>query len=75
MIHKVILIAKKASIAIMNVYNSSDFEIDIKSDESPVTKADLIANKIIIDGLSEISDYPILTEESPVKYEVRKKLE
>lgn len=66
------MIAKKASIEIMNIYSSKDFEIDIKSDTSPVTKADLIANEIIIDGLKAISDYPILTEESPIEYKIRK---
>ena len=71
MIQKVISVAKKASIEIMNIYNSNDYEIDVKTDDSPVTKADLIANRIIIDGLRKISDYPICTEESPIKYETR----
>jgi 3'(2'), 5'-bisphosphate nucleotidase len=71
-IQKVISIAKEASVEIMNIYNSKDFEIDLKDDNSPVTRADLVANKIIIDGLSKISDHPILTEESPVNYEIRK---
>jgi len=71
-IQKVISIAKEASVEIMNIYNSKDFEIDLKDDNSPVTKADLIANKIIIDGLKKISNYPILTEESPVEYKIRK---
>jgi len=72
MIQEVILIAKKASLEIMKIYNSNDFDIDIKDDDSPVTKADLIANKIIIDGLESISEYPILTEESSIAYDVRK---
>ena len=37
--------------AIMKVYNS-DFEIAIKKDESPVTKADTIAEKIILEDLT-----------------------
>ena len=72
MIQKVIEIAQKASLEIMSIYNSNDFTIEIKSDDSPVTKADLIANEIIIDGLKAISDYPILTEESPIDYGIRK---
>lgn len=72
MIQQVIEIAKEASIEIMSIYNSNDFEIDIKSDDSPVTKADMIANEIIVDRLKAISDYPILTEESPIDYEIRK---
>jgi 3'(2'), 5'-bisphosphate nucleotidase len=72
LIQKVISIAKKASVEIMNIYNSNDYEVDVKSDDSPVTKADLIANRVIIDGLNKISDYPICTEESPIRYETRK---
>ena len=72
MIQKVIFIAKKASLEIMKIYNSADFNINTKDDNSPVTKADLVSNQIIIDGLKGISDYPILTEESPVDYSIRK---
>lgn len=72
MIKKVISIAQEASQEIMNIYNSGIYDVEIKADNSPVTIADLLANKIIIQRLGEISDYPILTEENPVKYEVRK---
>lgn len=72
MIQKVIDIAKKASIEILKIYKTNEFDINIKDDNSPVTKADLIANEIIIHGLQAISDYPILTEESPIEYDVRK---
>jgi len=72
LIQKVIDIAKKASIEILKIYHIDEFGIDIKDDNSPVTKADLIANEIIINGLKSISDYPILTEESPVEYNIRK---
>ncbi len=72
MIQQIINIAKKASIEILKIYNEEDFEIHIKGDDSPVTKADLIANDIIIKGLTDLFDYPILTEETPVDYEVRK---
>ena len=72
MIQKVIDIAKRASIEILKIYNTNEFDIDIKEDNSPVTKADLIANEIIIHGLQAISDYPILTEESSVEYDIRK---
>jgi len=72
MINQVIEVAKKASKVIMKIYQSEDFNIENKDDNSPVTKADLIANKIIIDGLKEISSYPIVTEETPVEYSIRK---
>jgi 3'(2'), 5'-bisphosphate nucleotidase len=72
LIQKVIDIAKKASSEILNIYNTNEFEINIKDDNSPVTKADLIANEIIIHGLQSISDYPILSEETPIEYDIRK---
>lgn len=72
MINKVIEIAKKAGYEILKIYESNDFLIQTKSDKSPVTKADLIANEIIIGELGKISDYPIITEESPIKYDIRK---
>ena len=72
MLKDIIDIAKKASKAIMEVYASDDFCTKQKQDNSPVTKADLLANKIIIDGLKQISDLPIVTEESDVCYEIRK---
>ena len=68
----VIAIAKQAGDAIMAIYHSNDFFVEYKSDESPVTKADMEANRIIIAGLKKLSDLPVLTEESPVDYEQRK---
>lgn len=72
MIEQVVNIAKNASKEILKIYNSDDFNIEIKDDKSPVTKADLIANKIIIDGLKKISNYPIISEEEPIEYSIRK---
>jgi 3'(2'), 5'-bisphosphate nucleotidase len=72
MIDEIIQIAQKASIEILKIYNSEEFDIQIKEDNSPLTKADLKSNETIIDGLSKISNYPIITEESPIDYETRK---
>jgi len=72
MINKVIEIAKEASSEILKIYHSDSFDIELKKDDSPVTRADLISNTIIIKGLKKISNYPIITEESPVDYKVRK---
>ena len=71
-ITSVIEVAKQAGKAIMEIYHSDDYFVEYKSDESPVTKADLKANRIIIAGLKNVSDLPVLTEESPVDYEQRK---
>lgn len=61
-------IAKKAAILagqkIMDIYNSGDFDIEIKSDNSPLTLADKAANRIIVDMLREaFPEYAILSEE------------
>jgi len=60
---------KKASLeaggAIMEIYNGPDFGILSKSDDSPLTKADLAANKILCNTLKAISpDIPIISEEN-----------
>jgi len=71
-INKVIEIAHQASLEILKIYHNDNFNVELKQDSSPVTKADLISNKIIINGLKNLSNYPIITEESTVEYEVRK---
>ena len=49
---------------IMEIYHSS-FEVEIKEDDSPVTLADKMADKIIRDYLSKLyPDHSFLTEES-----------
>lgn len=58
-------IAQQAGVAILDVYNSSDFCVEMKTDNSPVTKADLIANAIIEKGLAELTpDIPVISEEN-----------
>jgi len=60
-----ITIAKDAGTAILEVYEKEDFGIEIKADESPLTKADLAAHEIILAGLKIIApDIPVLSEES-----------
>ena len=71
----VIEVAKQAGEAIMAIYHTDNFSVDYKSDDSPVTKADIDANCIIIAGLKNISDLPVLTEETLVDYEQRKNWE
>jgi 3'(2'), 5'-bisphosphate nucleotidase len=64
--------ALKASEAIMEIYNSKDFEVELKSDNSPLTKADKGAHEIIVSYL-ENSSLPILSEEgSNIPYAERK---
>jgi 3'(2'), 5'-bisphosphate nucleotidase len=54
-----------ASGAIMEVYEKDSFDLDIKSDGSPVTEADNRANEIIIESLGKITpNIPIVSEET-----------
>jgi 3'(2'), 5'-bisphosphate nucleotidase len=54
--------ALEAGKEILKVYESGDFEIDSKSDDSPLTKADRIAHLSILENLKE-SSIPVLSEE------------
>ncbi len=57
-------IAIDAGEKIMEVYDSG-FDIETKSDDSPVTTADLAANSVIDAGLKNLKhQFPILSEES-----------
>ena len=53
----------EASKEILKIYNKP-FEVYEKDDNSPVTKADLVANKIIVKKLINNFDYNIISEES-----------
>ncbi|MEQ8225976.1 MAG: 3'(2'),5'-bisphosphate nucleotidase CysQ, partial [Candidatus Eremiobacterota bacterium] len=57
---------------IINIYNSGACDITIKADGSPVTRADMAANDIILNGLSKISSYPVMSEENYIEYDIRK---
>jgi 3'(2'), 5'-bisphosphate nucleotidase len=64
--------ALEAGEKVMEIYESSDFEIEIKKDLSPITKADKISNEIILKHLEQ-SKIPILSEESKmIAYPERK---
>ena len=56
-------IAVEAGKKIMDIYQQ-DFDVIEKADKSPVTEADMAAHHYIIEQLAQISDYPILSEES-----------
>jgi len=57
-------IAVEAGMAIMKIYDT-DFVVEVKDDESPLTLADTAANEIIVKFLRErYPDYAILAEES-----------
>jgi 3'(2'), 5'-bisphosphate nucleotidase len=54
--------AEKASLEILKVYRSDDFQVEAKGDQSPLTRADKKAHEIISAELSA-SGYPVLSEE------------
>ena len=57
-------LALQAGARIMDIYDSPDFEVRAKSDESPVTAADEAADALISEGLAEaFPRTPLVTEE------------
>mgnify|MGYP001103482353 CR=1 FL=1 len=56
----------KASDAILEVYDSGELNTELKGDQSPVTKADLAAHYVLVNGLSKLTpDIPVVSEEDP----------
>ncbi len=75
-IKKINSIAIKAGEEILKIYNQN-FEVKKKEDNSPLTKADLISNKIICESLNQLyPKIPIISEESAkIPYKTRKEWE
>ncbi|CAN0019536.1 unnamed protein product [Ectocarpus sp. 6 AP-2014] len=76
-VQKVVDVVRSAGAAIMQVYteDAKDWDVQIKTkDNSPLTKADLAANKVICDALTECyPEIPIVSEENKLKpFEERK---
>lgn len=70
----IVHIARQAGQAIMVVYADSANAVMTKSDDSPLTQADLAADRVIKDGLLALNTgWPILSEESAqIPFEERK---
>lgn len=57
-------LAREAGDAIMAVYEADDFAVRAKGDDSPVTEADLAADRLIVAGLEAAwPDIAVVTEE------------
>ena len=69
----IIKIAKAAGDEILKIYDT-EFEVDVKSDDSPLTAADLASHMCIVNGLKALDPTtPILSEESAdIPYSVRR---
>ena len=63
---RVATIARDAAQAILDIY-AQDFEVLRKADHSPVTDADLAAQRVIVAGLDALEvRWPVLSEESHI---------
>ena len=66
LLNRVVEIAISAGNAILEIYNGPADQVAAteKSDSSPLTAADLASHHLIVKALAQISDLPILSEES-----------
>ncbi|WNN43904.1 MULTISPECIES: 3'(2'),5'-bisphosphate nucleotidase CysQ [Winslowiella] len=73
MLEQICQLAREAGEAIMQVYDGqAPLDVSHKSDDSPVTAADIAAHQVIVQGLSSLTpDVPVLSEEDPASWEVR----
>lgn len=63
--------AYKAGIEIIDVYSSS-FQVELKSDKTPLTEADKRAHRVIVEELKN-TEFPVLSEEGrDIPYQERK---
>lgn len=67
MIEALEALALKAGAAILAIYEKNDYQLRTKADNSPVTDADILANRIILDGLRSFGNDPYISEEEPPK--------
>ena len=75
MLKEVCNIAKEAGKEVLKIYHKN-FDIEFKNDNSPLTIADRKSHEIIVKGLEEISNFPIVSEEGKeIPYEERKSWE
>lgn len=73
LLESAIVAAIKAGKEILNVYLGTDYGIEIKADETPLTIADKRAHHIIVENL-KATNIPILSEEGKtIAYSERKK--
>ncbi|MEM6276547.1 MAG: 3'(2'),5'-bisphosphate nucleotidase CysQ [Pseudomonadota bacterium] len=65
-------LALDAGAKIMEIYNADDFDVKIKSDDSPVTEADEAADALISAGLrAAFPDVALVTEEQSASHATR----
>ncbi len=63
-LEEVIRLARAAGEAVMQVYDT-EFSVEEKDDQSPLTEADRRSNTVILEGLAKIQPaYPVISEET-----------
>ena len=73
LIQKLIDLMNKANKAIMDIYKESNKEVFFKANNSPVTKADLAANNVLIEGLKQLfPEIPVVSEEDESSLDIPK---
>lgn len=66
-IERLITLGRAAGEAIMDIYQARDsYSVSHKSDDSPLTAADLAAHQLIAQQLPGLLDVPVMSEESPL---------
>lgn len=71
-LHIAITAALEAGKVILGIYHSDDFEVELKEDNSPLTKADIASHNTITSHLNA-TNIPILSEEGKsIPYDIRK---
>lgn len=74
LVEPAVALARLAGDAILEVY-ATDFDVQAKDDDSPLTQADMASHRVIDAGLRDLTpNIPIISEESGLApYEVRSK--
>ena len=72
LLNTAVIAALEASKAILEIYHTGEFDIELKGDNSPLTKADIASHNVIMSYLTK-TDIPVLSEEGrDIPYKDRK---
>tara|TARA_B100000787_G_scaffold142502_1_gene111869 strand:+ start:5206 stop:5994 length:789 start_codon:yes stop_codon:yes gene_type:complete len=72
LLNTAVIAALEAGKVILEIYHSGEFDVEIKGDNSPLTKADKASHNVIMTYL-ESTDIPVLSEEGrDISYQERK---
>lgn len=72
LLNTAVIAALEAGKAILDIYYSGEFDVEIKGDKSPLTKADIASHNVIMSYLTK-TGIPVLSEEGrDISYQKRK---